>query len=180
MEALDPGQTTPRQVLHVLASKSGELWTLGRKAGDLTFVNDKSVSRQHCRLVCRDDSSLAVENFGGKGGTFVVEPPTNETTDDEDDATDDEGSHPLTASQREGTVVTDMPLSTVAQDYWKQQDVNMIRLDLGQSRAIQFSNRQRTVFLQVGLHGSTVRMTWIPFNFVFSRVPSKVHNEWNA
>jgi hypothetical protein len=201
--------------------KAALLLSLGRKAGDIAFPNDRSVSRQHCAIRCvhepRNDAErracqanpfqmcLVLENFGGKAGTFIAETPplavessntkdgddaaTGDNTDD-DEATDDEGGGMISqqASQQpsqqqvaalgDGTVAADVNLSASMRHFWKKGQPQLVRLDVGQSRVLDFSQKQRSIMLQAGVKGSTLKVTWVPFSVVFSRVPKEIHYEW--
>jgi hypothetical protein len=120
------GATEASSTLHACLATSTSnsnkaLLSVGRKAGDVTFPQDKSVSRQHCQLVVVGEDEichrkpqndkeikacetsplhkmcLVLENVG-EGGSYVAIPKPNTTADhdkmDDDDwwhDTDDEG-----------------------------------------------------------------------------------------
>jgi hypothetical protein len=111
------------------SKENGCLFSGGRKSGDITFSNDKSVSRQHCLVRCvglfpgmikpRNDEEkevcsssehkmcLVYENTG-KGGSFVASEdtaPKNKKQHDDsetDEETDDEGIPQQSSRQTNG------------------------------------------------------------------------------
>lgn len=226
VESFAGDSVTPSTVLHFWTDRlvdGAAFLSVGRKAGDIIFPTNKSVSRQHCEIKClktlqenRKNSAveqqametnpfgcaLVVENQG-KAGTYVVEPTrdpdeekaevatTPENKDSDDDATDDEGvvSQPQrqTQSQHASQVVAplgdgklaveEFQMSSVTKEFWSSRRDNkaaqLVKVDIDESRVLDFST-PRCIFLQVGTNAaSTIKITWIPFRLVFSRLPKE-------
>lgn len=236
-EVSSPNCSTPSTVLNFFGGRQepqnndnaehgakNVLFSLGRKAGDVTFPSDKSVSRQHFTVRCvkepRNDAErracqanpfqmcLVLENVG-KAGTFIAESSSPSRDDGDDDVgenqqkaagddddeeeTDDEGTGGMIsqASQRvpqqlaalgDGTAVPEMELPPSMKDFWKkekeQQQPQIVRVDVGQSRVLDVTTKKLSIMMQAGLNGSTLKVTWVPFSVVFSRVPTPIQTEW--
>jgi hypothetical protein len=120
--------------------------------------------------------------------------------DTDDDETDDEGAgmtSQASSSQKtsrrqqlqalgDGTIVSaeQFPLSAAMRQFWKNKDEppQMVRLEVGQSRVLDISdqNERRSILIQPGVKGSTLKITWVPFSVVFSRVPRDIHEGWKT
>ena len=122
--------------------------SIGRhEATDIHFTTDKSVSRQHCKLVVQDDddsddgasATLTIET-PGKSGSFLavpkLPPPSSKkkqkkadgdaTDDDDEDATDDEEDIAVTSQLQNtapsvGSLPPPPPLAPVIADYYQKQ-----------------------------------------------------------
>ena len=180
-----------------------ECWfTVGRKQGDILFPSDRTVSRQHCRFVRRNDTpamALIVENFS-KAGTFVAvedqKTDDNNNHDDQDDSetdhddndeeTDEEGISQFSKTQQKKSKTSPVedvpPLSAVTKAIWGTKPVKLHKLDAGDSFLLDFTipntitkNDKAIVVVQVGRLGSTFVLTRIPLNIAFSRTNPAIH-----
>jgi len=148
---------------------------------------------------------LVVENTG-KAGAFLAEVPEKVEEDpakdgdtSDDDETDDEGiisqksqggkkSQPLGALGDGKLAMEDLSRAS-KYFYWQQrkEEPQLIKLDVGESRVLRFpsrddtssnNNAERSIMMQVGLNGSTLKITWVRFILTFSSIPKPVQQEW--
>jgi len=151
--------------------------SIGRKNSDITFEQDKCVSRRHAYLYlkhnrdddlnlyekqsCEEDAHnvcLFIEDNGSKFGTTIISPTPigvsgkigSDTEDTSEDATDDE------ECSKDSNGMYKMKLLPK----------NPILLSAVTSKFISSSNR--TVSIQFGVSGSTIKITRIPFSFCFT------------
>lgn len=214
VESYAAGEEVTQTIHACLATSQGKddksiLFSLGRKAGDLTFSSDKTVSRQHCVLRCvgqkegcltprndkeieacdRSDTGmcLVLENIG-KAGTFVAvadlktkgddEEDEDSATDadgnDEDEETDEEGiSQPPTSRSQTSAVTNadDTVLSTATKSFWGNKKAKLLKIDVGENQILNFDKKTKTIVVQCGKFESTLKITWMPLRFSFSRLP---------
>ena len=259
VESFAPDSTTPTTTLNGWTDRwchwsdegggtSNHVLSVGRKAGDVIFPEDKSVSRQHCVIKCLRHKQSQTETEGGEGelghvnsmkevyrrameanpfgcvlvvenlgkaGTYIAELPQSQVMkstldvncsndDDDDEATDDEGMtsqlggvpqrnhHTQQNTQQQsqqqqqqrlqlaplgdGVAAPEgWPLSASTKELWAERikDVTMVKVDVDQSRVLDFSE-PRSIIFQVGVHGSSIKISWLPFRVVFSRLPKEM------
>jgi FHA domain len=216
VESFAPDSTTPTTTLNVWTDRledGSPLVAVGRKAGDVIFPTDKSVSRQHCEIKCLkqqqegrkevERKAIEANPFGctlvvanhGKSGTFIAELPlpqdllvgsAPDMADSDDDATDDEGvisqrqtqQKSQLASLGDGTLAPEaLLLSASTKELWAQHihAVKLVKVDMNESRVLDFSE-PRSIMLQVGSQGSSIKISWIPLRIVFSRLPKELES----
>lgn len=130
-------------------------------------------------------------------------PDANPTTgddndDDDDDATDEEGIVPYRSTTQpqykqqqqssqslqpqlaplgDGVLAPEgVIMSECTKELWtqrKQMDaVLLVKIDVNESRILDFTE-PTSIVVQVGVQGSSIKLTWIPFRVVFSKFPNK-------
>jgi hypothetical protein len=171
------------------------LWSIGRKAGQYHATKDRSVSREHLRLLAASDADqVIVKNLGKLGSYLVRADPlgqdnshTKANKDDDDDSsvtTVDEDDPVLTQK----SLALDISLSRVAQHFAAPQTTQRLQpVNLDESLTLPFLSPSLETptenpsslppsarwILQCGKMGTTIVLTRIDICFVASSNKAK-------